>query len=379
MTTTTTAPAAHAVLQPGDGPLPGEHYLPTRAHEVRWGWLPNAASTPVLGVPDGATLTVDTLSHEGLLADQGRDPRRYLAQFGVADVLEDAVEVAASPLVNRGDDGPHVVTGPVEVAGALPGDVLRVDVLDLARRVPYGFVSNRHGYGALAGEYPEDLDSTPTRHVDAMVADGTVSHFAWVDRHDGRDVGLIDAGGGRTVRFALAPFLGLMGVAPATDAPVPSVPPGPHGGNIDVKHTTVGSTLYLPVAVPGALFYAGDPHFAQGNGEVALTALEASLRATLRLSVLRPADRTAVLGAAGGPVVETPTHWVPTGLDADLDEAMRAAVRNAVAFLHGRFDVPRSVALAYLSAAGDFEVSQVVDAVKGVHCLIPKADWTAWT
>ncbi|UCN15840.1 acetamidase/formamidase family protein [Cellulomonas iranensis] len=379
MTATTTAPATSLVLQPGEGPVLGEHYLPSRAHEVRWGWLPDRTSTPVLAVPDGATVTIDTLSHEGLLADQGRDPRRYLAQFGVADVLADAVDVAASPLVNGGDDGPHVVTGPIEVTGARAGDVLRVDVLDLARRVPYGFVSNRHGYGALAGEYPEDLDSTPTRHVDAMVCDGTVSHFAWVGEHEGRDVGYMDAGGGRTVRFGLAPFLGLMGVAPDTDEPVPSVPPGPHGGNIDVKHTTVGSTLYLPVAVDGALFCAGDPHFAQGNGEVALTALEASLRATLRLTVLRPADRTAVLGAAAGPVVETPTHWVPTGLHPDLDEAMRAAVRNAVAFLHGRFGVPRAVALAYLSAAGDFEVSQVVDAVKGVHCMIAKADWTAWT
>ncbi len=369
---------AHPVLQPGEGPVPGEHYLPTRAADAHWGWLPNRATPAVLDVPDGATLTIDTLSHEGLLADQGRDPARYLAQFGVTDVLADAVEVAASALPNGPDDGPHVVTGPVHVAGARAGDVLRVDVLRLDRRVPYGFVSNRHGYGALAGEFPEDLDSTPTRHVDAIVSDGTVSHFSWVEHRGGRDVGLIDAGGGRTVEFGLDPFLGLMGVAAPTDEPQHSVPPGTYGGNIDVKHTGVGSTLYLPVGVDGALFFAGDPHFAQGNGEVALTALEASLRATLRLSVLRAQDSTAVLGTAGGPVVETATHWLPTGLDADLDEAMRAAVRNAVAFLHGRFGVPRSVALAYLSAAGDFEVSQVVDAVKGVHCRIAKRDWLAW-
>ncbi|MFC8191988.1 acetamidase/formamidase family protein [Cellulomonas sp. NPDC057328] len=378
MTDTPTLTRTDAALQPGEGPVPGEHYLPTRADEAHWGWLPHRGTPAVLEVADGATVTIDTLSHEGLLADQGRDPARYLAQFGVADVLADAVEVAASPLVNGPLDGPHVVTGPVHVAGARPGDVLRVDVLRLDRRVPYGFVSNRHGYGALAGEFPEDHDSTPTRHRDAMVCDGTVSHFAWVERRDGRDVGLIDAGGGRTVQFGLDPFLGLMGVAAPTDEPLPSVPPGPYGGNIDVKHTGVGSTLYLPVGVDGALFFAGDPHFAQGNGEVALTALEASLRATVRLAVLPAADRRAVLGAAGGPVVETATHWLPTGLDEDLDEAMRCAVRNAVAFLHGRFGVSRSVALAYLSAAGDFEVSQVVDAVKGVHCMIPKRDWAAW-
>lgn len=367
-----------AALQPGQGPLLGRHYLPSRVDEVRWGWLPNASATPVLHVADGDTVTIDTLSHEGLLADQGRDPARYVHQFGAYDVLADAVELAASDHANGPDDGPHVVTGPIAVAGARRGDVLRVDVLDLAYRVPYGFVSNRHGYGALAGEYPQDMASTPTRHVDGMVTDGTVSHFSHVERRDGRDVGVIDAGRGRSVQFALAPFLGLMGTAPATDAPVPSVPPGDHGGNIDIKHAGTGASLYLPVAVDGALFYAGDPHFAQGNGEVSLTALEASLRATVRLSVVPASQVPATLGGVRTPMVETATHWIPTGMDPDLDEAMRQAVRHAVAFLAGRFGVPRSVALAYLSAAGDFEVSQVVDAVKGVHCLIPKVDWVAW-
>jgi len=366
-------------LQPGSGRIPGQHYLASRPEEVHWGWLPNAAAEPVLTVADGDTMTVDTVSHEGLLADQGRDPQAYLKQFGVDEVLRDAVEIAASDLVNGPDDGPHIVTGPVHVRGARPGDLLKVDLLELDYRVPWGFVSNRHGYGALAGEFPEDLDSTPTRHLDQLVRDGTVSHFSWVERSGNRDVGRIDAGRGRFVEFPLCPFLGLMGTAVATTDAVPSVPPGDHGGNIDIKHAGVGATLYLPVSVDGAGFYAGDPHFAQGNGEVALTALEASLRATLRLSVIPAAARTAVIGSVTGPVVETATHWMPTGLDVDLDEAMRAAVRNAIAFLHGRFDVPRSVALAYLSAAADFEVSQVVDHVKGVHCRIAKADWAAWT
>lgn len=366
------------VLQPGAGRIDGQHYLSSRAEEVRWGWLPNLTSESVLTVPDGDTVTVDTVSHEGLLADQGRDPRAYLRQFGVRDVLHDAVEIAGSDLANGPEDGPHVVTGPIHVTGARPGDVLRVDVVGLEYRVPYGFVSNRHGFGALAGEFPEDHGSTPTRDVDRMVTDGTVSHFCTVSRAGGRDVARIDAGKGRFAQFELAPFLGLMGTAVATADPVHSVPPGDHGGNIDIKHTGVGSTLYLPVSVDGALFYAGDPHFAQGNGEVALTALEASLRATLRLTVVPRRDCTALLGPLTTPLVETATHWIPTGMDADLDEAMRKCVRNAVGFLHGRFDVPRSVALAYLSAAGDFEVSQVVDAVKGVHCMIPKRDWLAW-
>lgn len=365
-------------LQPGSGRIDGAHYLPTRVEEIHWGWLPTAATPPVLAVPDGETVTIDTLSHEGVLADQGRDPVAYLAQFGVTDVLHDAIEVAASDLVNGPEDGPHVVTGPIAVRGARPGDLLRVDVLGLEYRVPYGFVSNRHGYGALVGEFPEDDHSLATREVDALVSNGTVSHYSWVAKSGGRDVGRISAGSGRHVEFGLAPFLGLMGVAPDTEDAVPSVPPGAHGGNIDIKHAGIGATLYLPVLVDEAKFYAGDPHFAQGNGEVALTALEASLRATLRVSVVPAAAAASVVGALRSPVVETPTHWIPTGMDIDLDEAMRKATRNAITFLHTRFGVPRSVALAYLSATGDFEVSQVVDAVQGVHCMIPKIDWPAW-
>jgi len=365
-------------LNPGVGPIAGEHYLSSKTDEVLWGWLPNASTDPVLSAKTGETVTIDTVSHEGILEDQGRDPRPYLEQFGVREVLQDVVDIAASDLAHADDDGPHIVTGPVRVAGARPGDVLKVEILDLALRVPYGFISSRHGYGALAGEFPEFPDSEPVRAIDQLVSMGTVSHFSWVEKRDGRLVGLIAAGGGRTVQFPINPFLGLMGVARATDEAVPSVPPGDHGGNIDIKHTGTGSTLYLPVQVDGANFYAGDPHFAQGNGEVALTALEASLRATVRLTVLDATSTSAAIGSLTNPVVETATHWIPTGMDADLDEAMRIAVRNSIAFLNTRLGVPRDVALAYLSAAGDFEVSQVVDAVKGVHCMIRKSDWGAW-
>jgi acetamidase/formamidase len=367
-------------LPSGTGPVAGEKFLASRPDEVVWGWLPNSLSTPVLSVASGSTVTIDTVSHEGILEDQGRDPDAYLAQFGVAasGVLPDVRDIAASDIVNGLEDGPHVVTGPVRVEGAKAGDLLKVDVLDLALRVPYGFVSSRHGFGALPGEFPEFPDSEPTRDTDRMVSRGTVSHFAWVDERRGRLTGNFDAGNGRTIEFGLHPFLGLMGVAPATEELVSSVPPGDHGGNIDIKHTGVGSTLYLPIQVDGGLFYTGDPHYAQGNGEVALTALEASLRATVRLSVLSGADASAAIGALTTPFVETATHWIPTGMDADLNEAMRKATRNAIAFLNTRFGVPRASAMAYLSAAGDFEVSQVVDAVKGVHCLIPKNDWVTW-
>jgi acetamidase/formamidase len=353
-------------LQPGEGPTEGQHLLASTPETVRWGWLPNAESTPCLTVASGDTVTIDTLSHEGILDDQGRDPVGFLGGYGVkpVDVLRDARQIAASTIPHGPGDGPHVVTGPIEVAGAAPGDVLKIDVVELLPRTPYGFVSSRHGYGALPGELPE--------------GEGNVWQFCQVGLVGGRMVSWMAAPDGRRACFPLDPFLGVMGVAPDTREPVPSVPPGDHGGNIDVKWARVGSSLYLPVSVDGALFYTGDPHYAQGNGEVALTALEASLRATVRLTVLSGTQARRAVGSLRNPVLETRSHWIPTGMDVDLDEAMRKCVRHALTFVTERFGFERGTAMAYLSAAGDFEVSQVVDAVKGVHCMIRKADFAEW-
>jgi len=355
------------VLQPGEGAIAGDQLLTSTPDTVSWGWLPNAASAPRLTVASGATVTIDTLSHEGILGDQGRDPVGFLGGYGIkaTSVLADAKEIAASDIPNSPEDGPHVITGPIAVTGARPGDVLKIDVLELEPRTPYGFVSSRHGYGALPGELPEGPAS--------------VFQFCEVGLAGGRMVSWIGATDGRRACFPLDPFLGLMGVAPATTDPVPSVPPGDHGGNIDIKWAQVGCALYLPVSVDGAMFYTGDPHYAQGNGEVALTALEASLRATVRLTVLSGPTARAAVGSLRNPVVESPGYWIPTGMDSDLDEAMRQCVRNAITFLVERFGFDRASALAYLSAAGDFEVSQVVDAVKGVHCMIRKSDFAAWS
>jgi acetamidase/formamidase len=179
----------------------------------------------------------------------------------------------------------------------------------------------------------------------------------------------------RTARFPLAPFLGIMGVATDTETELSSTPPGTHGGNIDIAALQTGSALYLPVQVEGAQFYAGDPHFAQGNGEVCLTALEGSLRADVRLTVLKDADARRAVGLVRYPFAETDEHWIAIGLDVDLNEAMRDAVRRAIEFLSTAVGMERHLAYAYLSAAADFEVSQVVDHVKGVHCLIRKRDF----
>ncbi len=316
----------------------------------------------MLTIDPGTEVTLDTLSHEGILEDQGRDPKAFFGQYDVAEVLDDAVALAAGDHDRvAGVDGPHVVSRPIAVNGARPGDLLAITVLETTPRVPYGVISNRHGRGALPETYP--LDGAPSFSV-----------FASVDGDDG----VLPRGpGGGTVRFPLHPFLGIMGVAVAGDQRPHSVPPGLFGGNIDINLLTVGSTLYLPVQVEGALAYVGDPHFAQGDGEVALTAMEASLRATLRFNVVAREDAVQLFGEAAGPIAETSEFLVPTGLDADLDVAVQNCVRNAIALLEARFGMDPRYAYAYLSAATDFDISQVVDLVKGVHARIRKADFSS--
>ena len=251
----------------------------------------------MLSVASGDVVTIDTMSHEGILEDQGRNPVRYLAQFGVRDVLNDAIEIAASDIVNGPDDGPHIVTGPVRVGSARPGDVLKVDILDLSMRVPYGFVSSRHGYGALVGEFPEDVDSLATRDVDSIVSMGTVSHFSWVEE-EAREADRPDRGG-----RAAAPCSSRSTRSSGSWASPP--PPTSPCTPFRPATTAATSTSSTPRSAPrctcrcrsmAAQFYTGDPHFAQGNGEVALTALEASLRATVRLTVIDAADAQAAIG-----------------------------------------------------------------------------------
>jgi acetamidase/formamidase len=344
----------------------GAEYLRAGPGTVSWGLLPNAASRPVLSVRSGTTVTIDTVSHEGILEEQGRDPAAFFAAAGIGQVLQDAVTVAREVEHDPAAHGPHVVTGPIAVLGARPGDVLEAEVLELSYRAPYGVISNRHGKGALAGEYP--VPPPGMAHGDPVP---TVSLVATVG-DDGR--GVLPAGDGRFLRFPLAPFLGIMGVAAGTDQPVDSVPPGPHGGNLDVAMLVVNTSLYLPVQAPGALFYAGDPHFSQGDGEVALTAFEAPLRATLRLTLHSDPSMRKLAADLGTPFAETATSHLLLGLDRDLDEAVRQATRNALIFLRHRHGIPAEIALAYLSAAADVRISQVVDIVKGVHCCVRKAD-----
>lgn len=357
--------AAFPILQPGVGDTPGDHYLRATPETVMWGRLPCAADAPALTVAAGQSVTFDTVSHEGILEDQGKDPLGWFTAQGVpaASVLDDAVAIAAALSRDPLADGPHVVTGPVFVEGAAVGDLLKITVDRLDLRVPYGVISNRHGKGALVGELPR--------------GEHNVSVFCAVE---GRDAGLVGVlpvaeGGERVVEFPLAPFLGTMGVAVAGDQRPHSVPPGSHGGNIDIKLLVEGAVLYLPVQVDGALAYVGDPHFAQGDGEVALTALEASLRATLTFDVVPRAVALAEFGELVGPLVRTDEYLVPTGMDPDLNVAMRNCVRAALSLLRARYGMDEHLAYAYLSAATDFDISQVVDIVCGVHARIREADF----
>jgi len=330
-------------------------------------------------VPSGSIVTFDTVSHEGILEDQGKDPVKYFGRFGVkpAQVLDDAKAIAASSLEHDFvKDGPHVVTGPVEIAGAKAGDVLMVQMIALQPRVPYGVISNRHGKGALPGEFPENKGPQPGADAAHPELYANVFTFAPIREIGGKWYGIVKDKSGPEARVPLRPFNGTMGVAVNTKEKPNSVPPGAYAGNLDVNELGAGATLYIPVQVDGALFYAGDPHFVQGDGEVALTAIEGSLRSTYRLTVLKAGDpRLPMKAPMKNPFAETPQYWIPIGLNPSLDEAMKDATRQAVQFLNEKLGMDRATALAYLSAGADFQVTQVVDRVKGVNAMIRKSDF----
>ncbi|MGF1479393.1 MAG: acetamidase/formamidase family protein [Cyanophyceae cyanobacterium] len=318
---------------------------------VIWGELFKPDSEPILRVESGAIVTLETVSHEGILPDQG-DTVEFFTKAGIAEeeILGD--QLAVKQNIERTAPGPHVITGPIYVEGAEPGDVLEVKTLDIEYRVPYGVISNRHSKGALPGEYPVNDAEIYTKVIPLDIE---------------RGVGIFRPANDRpNIEIPLNPFMGIMGVAPfdPEDA-VNSIPPGNYGGNVDIKHLVETSSLYLPVQVPGALFYSGDPHCAQGNGEVALTAIECSLTPTFQLIVHKDMQLDSPMG-------ETPQAWLSIGLDEDLDEAMKKAVRESLEIVETKYGLTKQDALLLGSAAIDYEVSQVVDIVKGIHGVISK-------
>lgn len=327
------------------------HSVKSEPGNVIWGELFKPDSSPILRVNSGDRVKMETVSHEGILPDQG-ETVAFLTGGGVAeqDILPDQIKVKSE--VEKTGPGPHVITGPIYVEGAEPGDVLEIKTLEIEYRAPYGVISNRHGKGALPEEFPENGAPIYTKVIP-------------IDKT--RQVGVFRPTNGlANLEIPLKPFMGIMGVVPANPEDAKnSVPPGPYGGNIDIKHLGVGSRLYLPVQVPGALFYSGDPHCAQANGEVALTAIECSLTPTFELTLHKGMDLAT-------PMAETEDSWFAIGLDQDLDEAMKKSVREYLRIANAEYGLTKADALLIGSAAIDFEVSQVVDIVKGIHGVIPK-------
>lgn len=242
--------------------------------------------------------------------------------------------------------GPHSLTGPIAVESALPGDILKVDILRL-EVADHGI--NLIFPGASSRGLLADVFADPQmRRFDL---DRTTMTTSLGDR----------------VRIPLRPFLGIMGVLPPGDASHSSAIPGPFGGNIDCPDLVAGTTLYLPVFVAGAGFYAGDAHAVQGAGEVVQTALETGMRAAeLRLSVVK--GRTI-----RRPYAETPDHFITMGLAEDLREAARQAVLDMIDLLAHVQAMEASDAYALCSLQADLLVTQLVNGVNGIHARMPKS------
>ncbi|MCH7825997.1 MAG: acetamidase/formamidase family protein [Acidobacteria bacterium] len=312
------------------------HRLEAGPSTVAFGYYWSEAE-PVLRIASGDIIDVDTMltSNPNRLEAMGLPPDQV--QQSLRDIYEQV------PREDRGPGG-HILTGPVYVEGAEPGDVLQVDVLEIDLPIAYG-------YNGCSGFTRENC---PEKRADR-------SRLFWFD---------VDS---MTTDFApgivipLRPFFGSMGVAPPPDAGRwSSVPPWIHAGNIDNKELVAGTTLYIPVWVPGALFEIGDGHAAQGDGEVDQTAIETSLRGRLRLTVRKDMSLE-------WPVAETDTHWITMGSDEDLTEATRIAIDQTIVFLGDRFGLPRGEAYRLISLAIDLRITQLVDQKVGVHAMIPKA------
>ena len=318
----------------GQEPVPQVHQLKATPATVAWGHY-DAATPPVLRIKAGDAVEVHTL----LTSSPDR-----LERAGVApDQVEPALRDIHKEVTKKGPGG-HILTGPIFVEGAEPGDTLEVRIEAVKLALPYSY----NAFGPRSGAIPEDFPKSKMRIV-PLDAAKMVASFA-----DG-------------VEVPLRPFFGSMGVAPpAAMGAVSSAPPGIHAGNLDNKDLVAGTTLFIPVHVPGALFQVGDGHAAQGDGEVDITALETSLDGTLRFFVRKGAKLT-------WPRAETPTHFMAMGIDKDLDEAMKIAVREAVALIVAEKGMDRDDAYMLCSVAVDFRVTQVVDGTKGVHAMIPKA------
>ena len=341
-------------MQTLETPSPTLHRLAATPDTIHWGYL-SSRIEPVLRVRSGDVVQIETVTHHA-----GNAPD-LLVDDGIAELF--TVPMQRGP-------GPHILTGPIHVEGARPGDTLAVRILDLQPRLPYGANLAAH-WGALYGDFGKErvtiyeLDTVRGRARAAFAFDWTQTplanqHGLLMDvEQQRREPALVG------VNVPLRPHFGVMGVAPAGDQPVDSVPPSTFGGNVDNWRIGPGSTVYYPVYHDGALLSVGDPHAAEGDGELSGTAVEASLNGTIEITVLRDMAVTA-------PIAQTPEHWITHGFGADLDTALHQAAMEMLRLL-GTFGISPDDAYSLMSAAVDFGVTQVVNRTKGVHALVHKS------
>ncbi len=320
------------------------HRLDATPDTIRWG-LFDAAFAPVLTVRSGDTVEIECITGG---PDVMPPPD---SGFAVPPALS-AIHASNIPRAPG-----HLITGPVAIEGAVPGDMLEVKIEKIELGADWGFC----GFRPLAGTLPEDF---PNRFL---------SHFP-VDR------------AARTcklpygVELALSPFFGVMGVAPPPNyGAISTIQPREHGGNLDNKEVGEGATLFLPVWAPGALFSTGDGHGVQGDGEVCINALEMCLTGTFRFTLHKhpgpkhPGTTNANAGRLlDYPRAETPTHYISMGMNEDLDLAMKQALRQMIAFICARSNLSKEQAYQFCSLAVDFHVTQTVNGEKGVHGMLKK-------
>jgi acetamidase/formamidase len=310
------------------------HRLEATPSTIAYGWY-DAAGTPVLRIASGDIIDVDTLL---------TNTPAGLQRAGVPpDQIQESLKAIAEqvPREKRGPGG-HILTGPVFVEGAEPGDALEVKILSIDLAIPYG-------YNGCSGFLPENCPAPrPPARIVPLDAKTMTATFA---------PGIV---------IPLHPFFGSMGVAPPPESGrVSSNPPGTHAGNLDNKALVAGTTLLIPVHAAGALFEVGDGHAAQGDGEVDQTAIETSLRGRLQLTV-RKGMKLA------WPRAETATDYISMGTDEDLTKATKIAIQEMIDFLVSERKLDKLTAYQLTSIAGNVAITQLVDGKVGVHVKMPK-------
>jgi acetamidase/formamidase len=331
------------------------HDLKARKNTVHWGYF-DAGLAPALRVRSGDIVQIEAVTHHA------GDAPDLLMDDAIRQLFRDIPEDDRNP-------GVHIMTGPIFVEDARPGDMLEVRYLSMRPRFGYG--SNlAASWGHLYGDFQKErvtiyeLDRS-SNTAGALFAYDYPRKYTTPGRiTDTKSCDCVPALAG--FRVPTRPHLGTAGVAPNEQGRVSTVPPGKHGGNIDNWRIGSGATMFYPVAVDGALFSVGDPHISQGDGEISGTAIEASLDVLLQI-VLRKDFRFP------SPLLETHDDWIVHGFDPDLNVAMRAASLEMLYLLTEIHGVSRDDAYSLMSVAVDFTVTQVVDGRQGVHARVPRA------